>query len=393
MKETQVLVGMSGGVDSSVAAALLLEQGYRVTGVTMQTYGGELGEERLGEQAHEPAAKRDGAPGALALRRGCPSADGRAVAFHGCYGPGEAQEIALARQVAARLGIDHHLLDVREAYRHEVLVNYRREYEAGRTPNPCVRCNRTIKFGALWDAAQAAGLGARYFATGHYARVRTEPASGRRQLLRGRDRAKDQSYFLSALGQDQLARCLFPLGEFTKAEVRARAAALGLGVEEEPESQDFAAGLHEAFFGATARPGPIVDAHGRRLGTHRGIPFYTIGQRRGLGIAAAHPLYVTAIDPRTNQIMVGPKQDILSAGLRAERVNWVSRPRPVGPIRVQAQIRYRHVSAPAEAVSTEQGGLELRFEEPQLAITPGQTVVLYDGDLLLGGGVIAEALD
>ncbi len=361
MNGTHVLVGMSGGVDSSVAAALLLERGYRVTGVTMQTYGGEFG-----------------------------TADESPATFHGCYGPGEAEEIALAGRVAARLGIDHHLIDVRAAYHSEVLDDYRREYEAGRTPNPCVRCNRTVKFGALWDAAQAAGLAARFFATGHYARIEFDAASGRRQLLRGRDHAKDQSYFLSALRQDQLARSLFPLGELTKAEVRRRSAALGLGVEAEPESQDFATGLHETFFAGTARPGPIVDASGRRLGTHRGITFYTIGQRRGLGIAAPHPLYVTAIDPRTNEITVGSKEQVLSGRLRAERMNWISRSRPEGPIRVQAQIRYRHTNAPAEAVPIGEDGLELRFEEPQLAVTPGQTVVLYDGDLVLGGGIIAE---
>ncbi len=311
---------------------------------------------------------------------------------HGCYGPGEEEEIEQARAVARRLGIEHHRLDVREAYRREVLDYYRAEYQAGRTPNPCVRCNRTVKFGALLEQARASGLSFDRFATGHYARCHYDAGRGRYVLRRGSDRRKDQSYFLSALRQDQLAGCLFPLGEAAKSQVRALAAGLGLGLEDEPESQDFAEGLHAAFFDAAAEPGPIVDREGRRLGTHRGIAFYTIGQRRGLGVAAPHPLYVTAIDAAHNRITVGPREDVAGRGLRVTGMNWVSIAAPRRALHADAQIRYQHAAARAEIRPRGRREADVVFFEPQHAITPGQIVALYEGETLLGAGTISQAL-
>lgn len=356
----RILVGMSGGVDSSVAAALLLREGHDVAGVTMQTYSGELGETGLGG--------------------------------HGCYGPGEQEELDQARDVAAELGIDHHVVDVRAIYRREVVDYYCSEYQAGRTPNPCVRCNRSVKFGALLDQAREAGIVFERFATGHYVRTHYDETAGRQCLRRGADPKKDQSYFLSALRQDQLKQAVFPLGNLSKPEVRALAASFGLTVAEQPESQDFAEGLHAAFFEEGAGSGPIVDGEGREVGRHRGIHLYTVGQRRGLGVSAPTPLYVTAIDATTNRITVGPKSAVMGWGLSASGINWVSIPAPSEPFRAEARIRYQHSAAAAEVLPRADGGLDLRFDEPQLAITPGQIVVLYDGDLLLGGGTIEREL-
>jgi len=352
---------MSGGVDSSVAAALLLRDGFDVAGVTMQTYSGEMGETSLGG--------------------------------HGCYGPGEQEELDQAREVAAQLGIPHHVVDVREIYRREVVDYYCSEYQAGRTPNPCVRCNRTVKFGALLEQSRAAGILFDRFATGHYVRTHYDEERARHCLSRGTDPKKDQSYFLSALRQEQLAQAIFPLGSMNKPEVRDLAASFGLTVAEQPESQDFADGLHEAFFeeGDTS-PGPIVDLQGREVGSHRGIQFYTVGQRRGLGVSAPTPLYVTAIDAATNRITVGPKSAVMGWGLSASALNWVSIPAPTGPFGALARIRYQHKPAVATVRPLAGGNVEVRFEEPQLAITPGQVVVLYDGDLLLGGGTIEGEL-
>jgi len=358
MTAKSALVGMSGGVDSSVAAALLLEQGWAVTGVTMTLWDG-------------PAA----APGTVV--RGA------------CYGPGEADDVEAARSACACLGIPFRTIDLAADYRREVLDYVCDEYRAGRTPNPCVRCNRVIKFGGLVEAARRAGLEFDAFATGHYARVERDPASGRYLLKKGLDPGKDQSYFLHRLTQEQLAGVVFPLGEWTKERVRERARAMGLPAAERPESQDFLEEGASALRGGEARPGPILDRSGRVLGEHAGIEHYTVGQRKGLGIGAPEPLYVLALDAGRNAVIVGPKSALGAPGLTAGDLNWIAVPSLEGPRRAACRIRYRHREAPA--LLTPRGDEVLvQFDMPQPAVTPGQSAVFYDGDTVLGGGVIRE---
>ncbi len=350
----RIIVGMSGGVDSSVAALILLRAGHEVTGVTMRTWSGE-----------EPAD----AP----LR-------------HGCFGPGEEAEIRQAQAVAAHLGIEHQIHDLTRPYRTQVLEYFRAEYEAGRTPNPCVRCNRTVKFGALLEQVRARGTDFDRFATGHYARITQDAETGRWQLRKGRDGTKDQTYFLSALTQNQLARTLFPLGEHTKAEVRQLARDAHLAVSDRPESQDFYPGASGALW--ASRPGPIVNREGEVLGQHTGVHHFTIGQRRGLGISAPRPLYVVAIDAKTATVTVGAKEKLLGWGFEAEEVHWVSIPSPDAPLSARVRIRYRHEEARALLEPMASGAIRVRFDAPQLAITPGQVAVFYADDLVLGCGLI-----
>lgn len=358
MTVRRVLVGMSGGVDSSVAAALLLERGWAVTGVTMTLWDGPSD---------------------------APGGGGRGA----CYGPGEGEDVAAARAVCAVLGIPHHALDLSAAYRREVLDYVRGEYRAGRTPNPCVRCNPAIKFGALVEAARKAGLEFDAFATGHYARVERDPDSGRFLLMKGLDPAKEQSYFLHRLTQEQLAGAVFPLGEWTKARVRERARTSGLPVAERPESQDFLEAGTAGLLEGESRPGPILDRSGRVLGEHSGIERYTVGQRKGLGIGAPEPLYVLAIDAERDAVVVGPRSALDAPGLTADHLNWIAVVGLAAPRRAACRIRYRHREAPA-LLTPEGDSVLVQFEDPQPAVTPGQAAVLYDGDTVLGGGVIRE---
>lgn len=350
-----VVVGLSGGVDSAVAAALLVERGYTVIGATMRVWGGG------------------------------PSADS---VRHACYGPDEAEDAADARRVADALGIAFHELDLVEEYRRYVLTYFREEYRSGRTPNPCVRCNQRLKFGFLADRLAAEGVAFDRFATGHYARVRQDPSSGRWALARGVDRGKDQSYFLAMLTQDQLARALFPLGDMSKDEVRSVARGCGLGVADKDESQDFASQGHVALLGDGGAPGPIVDRGGRELGRHRGIGRYTVGQRKGLGVSAGRPLYVVAIDVVRNAVVVGSQTEATSAVLRASGANWVAAEPGTVPRRVAVRIRHNHEPAAATVEDATEDRLVLRFDEPQFAVTPGQTAVCYREDDVLVAAVI-----
>lgn len=349
-----VVVAMSGGVDSSVAAALLVEQGYRVTGVMLRLWA-------------EPAA-------------GCRD--------NLCCTP---EAVERARDVAARLGIPFHEVDMREPFRRAVVETFVAEYAAARTPNPCIPCNREIRFGLLmrW----ALDRGADFLATGHYARVRR--VGDRYQLLRGRDRTKDQSYVLHILTQEQLAHVLFPLGDLTKSQVRELARARGLPVADQPESQDvcfLADGDYRRFVAEHApeavRPGPILDTAGRVLGEHKGLIHYTIGQRKGIGIAAPHPLYVLAMDPQRNALIVGRAEELGQSECVVARMHYISGEEPPGPFEATAQIRYRHKEAPVVATPLPGNRLHVRFAYPQRDITPGQYLVLYDGEVVLGGGVI-----
>lgn len=352
-------MGMSGGTDSSVAAALLKKQGYNVIGVGMEVWDGEV--------------------------------EVRDSKRHGCYGPGEKDDIESAREVAAILGIPFYTVDLRKEYKSAVLDYFCNEYLAGRTPNPCIRCNPRIKFGALVEKARENGIDYDYFATGHYARIEFDEKRGRFMLRKARDRRKDQSYFLSMITQKQLERTLFPVGEYTKTQVRKIAADLQLGVENRVESQDFLQGDCLPAIEAGARPGPILDQRGNILGQHRGIPFYTIGQRKGLGISAEKSLYVTAIIPEDNAIVVGNKKDVYSDELIASGMNWIAVDKIQGSMQVKARVRYNHKEADAIVSAISQDNVRVEFEEPQMAITPGQTVVFYDGDVVVGGGTIDRA--
>ncbi len=362
-----IAVAMSGGVDSSTVAALLLAEGRRLIGFTMQVWDPR----RLPELAAGTRASR--------VRSG--------------------DNIEQARQVARRLGIAHHVVKLQDSFERLVVGPFITEYLKGRTPIPCAVCNRVIKFGELFRLASEAG--AERIATGHYARIRRDPATGRYQLLRGVDPAKDQSYFLFGMSQQQLARVLFPLGSYTKEQVREKARELGLPVAGKGESQEICFipnGDYVAFIDAyfreqgRAKPdrrGQIVNREGKVLGEHAGVHRFTVGQRRGLGIATGEPLYVIATEPATQRVVVGRGEDLLGNRLQAAGVNWVSVAAPSKPLRARVRIRNQHQPAPATLYpGSEASRVEVRFDEPQRAITPGQAAVFYDGDVVLGGGWI-----
>lgn len=352
---------MSGGVDSSVAACLLCEQGYDVTGLFMRT------------GVHEEPVEGDCAPD---RHRGCCSA----------------ADASDARSVAGRLGIPFYALNFKDEF-DRIIDYFVGEYRRGRTPNPCVMCNEHLKFGRLADYGRA--VGADYIATGHFARI--ERRAGEPSLLRGVDARKDQSYVLFGIEREMLARTLFPVGHLTKDEIRAEARRLGLPVSDKPDSvdicfvpdRDYARVVRERAPEAFVE-GPVLDATGREVGRHSGIPGYTIGQRQGLGIALGLPVYVTRIDPATHTITLGPREDLAADTLSAERVHWLIDP-PRAPFAASVKIRYAHRAASATVEPREGGRMAVRFDEPQQAVTPGQAAVVYDGDRVLGGGWIEAA--
>ena len=354
----RIAVAMSGGVDSSVAAAVLAEQGLDVIGLSMQLYDQTGGERTFGS---------------------CCTID----------------DLHDARRVAAAINIPHYILNFERQFEEHVVSNFVREYASGRTPLPCARCNSDLKFAALLDRAR--GLGADAVATGHYARVAWDEPTGRYLLTRGADPAKDQSYFLFSLTQAQLARAVFPVGDRAKDEVRQYARLRGLPVADKPDSHEicFIPGDDYAMFVADHAPampveGAIVDQDGRVLSRHAGIHRFTIGQRRGLGLSGSPsgaPMYVLAISPTDQRVVVGPKSALERVTLTASGVNWIVQ-EPRTTLRVTAQIRHRHRAAPATVRLLGDARVELTFDAPQIAVTPGQAVVFYDGDAVAGGGWI-----
>ena len=357
----RIVVGMSGGVDSSVAAALLVAQGCDVVGVTMRVWPGQ-------EEA-EPTRR-----------------------FGNCCGTEAVED---ARQVARALGIPYYLLNLEAEFNQKVIGRFVAEYGNGRTPVPCVSCNSNLKFGSLLGRARAWDAVA--VATGHYARVERDRATGRYLLLRAKDTRKDQTDFLWPLTQEQLGAARFPVGELTKDEVREQARRLGLVTADKPESQDLCFVPDDDYRGFLRRrapemfrPGAIVDGRGTTLGAHGGLPAFTVGQKRGLGLATGRPLYVVDLDPERNTVSVGEAADLERGRLVATAVNFIACEPPRSPLRVEAKIRHSHRPAAASVRALEGDRAEVIFDAPQRAVSPGQSVVFYSGDVVVGGGVIAR---
>lgn len=360
MMREKVLVAMSGGVDSSVTAALLKDRGYEIIGVTMRIWPkGEIDE---GDR------------------------------FGGCCGLDTIED---ARKVANILGIPHYSLNFRDVFREKVIANFYKEYKDGKTPNPCIRCNQYIKFDALLKKAQELGINC--IATGHYAKIEYGARRKRWLLKKGIDHRKDQSYVLYVMTQDQLERTLMPLGVFTKDTVREIAREKNLPVADKPESQEICfvpdndyGGFLEEYAHEKTKTGAILNKDGKVVGKHQGIIFYTVGQRKKIGITSRVPLYVIAIDSKDNSIVVGEKEEVYSDELIANDMNLIATRELKEVVKVDAKIRYRHQASPATIIPLNGDKVQLKFDRPQWAITPGQAVVFYNGDIVVGGGTIAK---
>ncbi|MFA4857798.1 MAG: tRNA 2-thiouridine(34) synthase MnmA [Candidatus Margulisiibacteriota bacterium] len=379
MPHKKVLIAMSGGVDSSVAAALLKKQGYDVYGATMQIWPEDA----------SPAGGEIAGKSGCQISRSCCAQDA----------------VDDARRVCHQLGIPHYVFNFKDYFEEKVIANFCSEYQNGRTPNPCIRCNKYVKFEKFLRRAKELGMD--YIATGHYVRIAkvAAPKNGPRhagaatqyKLKKAKDHHKDQSYVLYMLNQPQLAQTLFPLGNYTKLQVRALAKKFKLHIHEKAESQDICfvpdgnfAGFLKRRFPQLNKPGPIKNLQGKILGQHRGIAFYTIGQRRGLNVAAGHPMYVTKIDKKTNTIYIGGEKDLLRKDLMAEKFTFVAGKAPTTTLKGQVKIRYNTPAAKATSRYSGRGHVKIIFDRLQKAVTPGQSAVFYRGEEVVGGGVIAQ---
>ena len=356
----KVVVGMSGGVDSAAAAAILLEKGFEVIGATLRLRPGSNG--------------------------------------NGGYNRNEEQEIEYARQTARELGIKHHLVDTRQLFREKIIEYFCEEYGRGRTPNPCIPCNRYIKFKVLLEKGKQ--WGADLAGTGHYARIDYDKNCGRYIIRKGVSAGNDQAYMLCALDQQQLARIIFPLGEMSKQQVRDYAAHKRLTACSRKDSQEICFienKNHHSFLrkNITGRikPGPIITVSGDSIGRHKGLPFYTIGQREGLGIGFKHPLYVIRIDTASNTLVVGAREETLSSGCTVEQINLILYEKLGDTVKAQVKIRYQHQPIDARVIPEGRDRCRILFDRPQMAVTPGQTAVFYDGDRVIGGGTITESIN
>ncbi len=356
-----IAVGMSGGLDSTMAALMLKQKGFKVIGLTMSLWDDSL----------KVKSSRSG-----------------------CYGPNEVLDIEAAHRAAQKLDIRHYVIDLRKPYQEMVIDYFRAEYLKGKTPNPCIICNAKIKFGTLLEKALSSGIVFDLFATGHYARVEYDLLHKRYSLKRGVDETKDQSYFLYRLSQDQLERTLFPLGHYRKNEVKALAEKAGFTeILKKPESQDFfECDDYGPLLKTPYKPGKILDVNGKVIGEHRGNAHYTVGQRKMLNLPGLkEPFYVLTIDAGRNEIIAGPKKDLLQDRLIAEHLHWIIPFHSIQKRKLQAQICYR--SKPAECLlyPAEDQTVKVEFKRPQEAITPGQSIVFFEGDTVLGGGIIRSA--
>ena len=349
-------MGLSGGVDSSVAAYLLKQQGYQVIGVTMAIWDGQY----------------------------------KSTGKHACYGSDEEEEIRGAREVAEKLDIPYHVFNCSAEYKQAVLDYFKSEYLAGRTPNPCIQCNQHIKFGMLPAMATKAGIRFEYFATGHYARVGFSEKYQRYILEKAADLKKDQTYFIHRLSQEQLKQCLFPIGGFNKPEIKELARKVGITTEDLEESQDFYAGDYKDLLDVQETPGNIVDSKGTVLGQHKGIWNYTIGQRKGLGIAFSEPLYVIGLNKENNTVIVGVREETYNTSFIVSDLVWVALPGLEHPMDCTAKVRSAQKERDAHIEPLGNGDVKVTFFHPNDAITPGQSAVFYDGEVLLGGGIIKE---
>ncbi|MEI7490185.1 MAG: tRNA 2-thiouridine(34) synthase MnmA [Bacteroidota bacterium] len=356
-----VLVGLSGGVDSSVAAYILKQQGYNVVGITMAIWDG---------------------------KKLPPTSGGK----HACYGPDEEEEIREAREIAGILNIPYEVFDCSAEYKKAVLDYFRNEYYEGRTPNPCIQCNQHIKFGLLPELARQKGFTFDFFATGHYARVELDAETGRYLLKKGADQKKDQTYFIYRLTQQQLSRAMLPVGIYTKTRIKEIAKEAGLPVYDKEESQDFYSGNYKDLLEQDAVSGNIVHTSGKVIGSHQGIWNYTIGQRKGMGIAWSEPLYVIRIEKETNTVIVGSREETFNTSFLVNDLNWIGIESLKAPMDASIKIRSAQKEKDALIEPFGEGLVKATFFHPNDSITPGQSAVFYDGDIVLGGGVIKNVI-